>query len=340
MPTPGVYPLREMTGALHALFRVVGIPLVLLLAGSATARSGIRVDGSSTVYPISLAMAEEFYNETRLPVTVAFSGTGGGFSKLCASEIDVADASRVINRDELAHCAAAGIEVLELPVAADALTLVVNSANDFVECLTLQELRAIWAPDSDVGRWSQVRPGFPDEPLTLYGPGAGSGTFDFFTLAVNGGVGRTRTDYFPSEDDNVLVLGVEGDRYALGYFGYAYYARNSGRVKAVAVDAGTGCVAPDPSAIAGNTYVPFSRPLLIYVSAAALTLKRPLEEFIGFYLAPANRGYIAETGYVTYPDAVYEAVSERFRDRVPGSALLGFSPGDDVLELLEETERR
>lgn len=293
---------------------------------------GVRVDGSSTVYPVSLAMAEEFTIEhPGLPVSVAYSGTGGGLSKMCAGALDVADASRVVKASELATCAAAGISLIELPVAADALTIVVNRANDFVTCLTLTELAAIWAPGSGITKWSQVRAGFPDADITLYGPGTDSGTFDYFTEAVNGQTGAIRTDFFPSEDDNVLVQGVESDPYAMGFFGYAYYAENSQRLTALAVDSGHGCVAPTPETIEANSYTPLSRPLFIYVSTKSLEAKQAVTAFIDFYLAPANREYIAGTGFVTYPPAVYEAVAARFKARVTGTAFADFHPGDSVL---------
>ncbi|HLV11444.1 MAG TPA: PstS family phosphate ABC transporter substrate-binding protein [Trueperaceae bacterium] len=302
-----------------------------LLLGLAQAQ-GIRIDGSSTVYPIALAMAEEYAIENpRVEITVAFSGSGGGFSKMCAGEIDIADASRVVKRSELEACAANGIELIELPVAADALTVVVNSGNDFAQCLTVAELNAIWAPDSTVSTWSDVRPEWPAEAIALYGPGVDSGTFEYFTEAVNGEAGATRTDFFPSEDDNVLVQGVQSDRYAMGYFGFAYYAENSSRVKALQVDGGNGCVEPNAANIESNTYTPLSRPLFIYVNAAAA--ERPeVAGFVRFFLDEFNRELIADTGYATYADDVYAATLERFEDRVTGSAFLDFEPGDSVLE--------
>lgn len=303
----------------------------VLLLGLAQAQ-GIRIDGSSTVYPIALAMAEEYEIENpRVEITVAFSGSGGGFSKMCAGEIDIADASRVVKRSELEACAANGIELIELPVAADALTVVVNSGNDFAQCLTVAELNAIWAPDSTVSTWSDVRPEWPAEAIALYGPGVDSGTFEYFTEAVNGEAGATRTDFFPSEDDNVLVQGVQSDRYAMGYFGFAYYAENSSRVKALQVDGGNGCVEPNAANIESNTYTPLSRPLFIYVNAAAA--ERPeVAGFVRFFLDEFNRELIADTGYATYADDVYAATLERFEDRVTGSAFLDFQPGDSVLD--------
>src|SRR5690606_11503242 len=246
-------------------------------------------------------------------------------------EVDVANASRAIRPEELAACAANGIEVIELPIAADAVTVVVNAANDLVRCLTVEELRAIWEPGSRVDRWSDVRPGLPAEELVLYGPGTDSGTFEYFTEAVNGEAGATRTDFFPSEDDNVLVQGVQSDRYAMGYFGFAYYAENSSRVKALQVDGGNGCVEPNAANIESNTYTPLSRPLFIYVNAAAAE-RHEVAGFVRFFLDEFNRELIADTGYATYADDVYAATLERFEDRVTGSAFLDFEPGDSVLE--------
>jgi phosphate transport system substrate-binding protein len=310
--------------------------LAVLAALGWGAAQRLRIDGSSTVYPISLAMAEEFSIENpRVAISVSFSGTGGGLSKLCAGEVDVANASRPVRRSELESCAARGVELLELPIAADAITLVVNTANDFAACVTIDELRAIWSPGSAVKRWSDVRPDWPDERIALYGPGVDSGTFEYFTEAVNGAAGAVRTDFFPSEDDNVLVHGVQSDRYALGYFGFAYYAENPSRVKALQVDGGNGCFGPSAETIGANTYTPLSRPLFVYVSARSAG--RPeVEAFVRFYLDPANRELISGSGYVAYGDDVYEAGLERFRRRVTGSAFLDFHPGESVLDAVRE----
>ena len=318
---------------IQARFKVSTVLAVLFaLLVSAAFAQGIRIDGSSTVYPISLAMAEEFSIENPdSDVSVAFSGTGGGMTKLCAGEIEIADASRVIKQSELDACAANGIEVIELPVAADALTVVVNPENDWAQCLTIAELNLMWEPGSVVNNWNQVRPGFPDAELVLYGPGTDSGTFDYFTEAVNGEGGATRTDFFPSEDDNVLVQGVQADDNALGYFGFAYYAENSQRIKAVSIDGGNGCVEPSTENIETNQYTPLSRPLFIYVNATVA--ERPeVEAFVDYYLDEANREFIADTGYATYAQEIYAATVKRFDDRVTGSAFLDFEPGDSVLE--------
>jgi len=306
--------------------------LVLMVLAAAAAQSSIAIDGSSTVYPISLAMAEEFSIENPdVGVSVGFSGSGAGFTKLCAGEIDIADASRVIRQSELDTCAANGIEVIELPVAADALTVVVNPGNDWAQCMTIEELHTLWGPESSVSHWNQLRPEWPAVPITLYGPGTDSGTFDYFTEAVNGEPGATRTDFFPSEDDNILVQGVQSDVNALGYFGFAYYAENSSRISALSIDGGNGCVEPSVATIESNLYTPLSRPLFIYVNRDAAQ-DSAVSRFVEFYLDAFNREYIAETGYATYADDIYQATLERFEARVTGSAFLDFQPGDSVLE--------
>jgi len=262
----------------------------------------IRIDGSSTVFPLTEAMAEEFqYAYPNVMVTVAESGTGGGFEKFCRGETDANDASRHIKDEELAACTEAGIEPVELAVAYDGLSVVVHPSNTWAECLTVAELNAIWAPDSTVTNWSQVREGFPDAALTLFGPGADSGTFDYFTEEINGETDASRSDFTQSEDDNVLVTGVAGDPNALGYFGFAYYAPNADKVKAVAIDNGAGCVAPSFETIADGTYAPLSRPLFIYPSKASLA--RPeVAAFFRFYLhvAPEILGPDATAGQIAY----------------------------------------
>ncbi len=311
---------------------VAGCALLMLAICGCSAGRGVRVDGSSTVYPVSLAMAEEFsIQNPSVNISVAYSGTGGGLSKLCNGEVDVAGASRVIKTDELVACAARGIEVVELPIAADAITVVVNGANDWARCLALDELSEIWEPDSQVSMWSDVRSEWPREELVLFGPGTDSGTFDYFTEAVNGETGATRTDFFPSEDDNVLLHGVSAGLHALGYFGYGHFAKSSAEVRSVAVDSGEGCVQPTAATIADNSYQPLSRPLFLYV--AEPELGRPdVAAFAAFYLRGENRQLVAGSGYVAYPDDVYAAAADRLEGRVTGSSFLGFAPGDSVLE--------
>jgi phosphate transport system substrate-binding protein len=276
-------------------------------SGSPTSRlaGSIEIDGSSTVYPITEAVAEEFGAQTggAVRVMVGFSGTGGGFKRFCTGETQISNASRHIKDSERELCEQNGIEYIEMEVAIDGLAVVAHPQNTAVECLTVQELRRIWEPGSRIDNWSQVRAGFPDAPLKLYGPGTNSGTFDYFTEAIMGQERAIRTDFTASEDDNVLVQGVEGDRAALGYFGYAYFAENAGRLRSVAVDNGSGCVQPTPEAVRTGQYVPLSRPLFIYVNRAALD--RPeVAEFVRFYMANAPT-LVPEVGYVPTDAATY-----------------------------------
>jgi phosphate transport system substrate-binding protein len=275
----------------------------------------VLADGSSTVFPISEAMAEEFMAANpNVRVTVGTSGTGGGFEKFCNGETVVSNASRQIKDEELQACAAKGIDVIELPVAYDALTVVVNPANDWATCLTTDELKTIWEPAAQgtITNWNQVRPDFPDAPLTLFGPGTDSGTFDYFTDEINGEEGASRGDFTASEDDNVLVQGVEGDENALGYFGYAYYAENQDRLKAVEIDGGSGCVAPSAETVVDKTYAPLARSLFIYVSKQAVDERPEVKAFIDFMLDPANRAFVEETGYVPLSDESYTEAKTRF----------------------------
>jgi phosphate transport system substrate-binding protein len=266
--------------------------------GAGDLSGAISADGSSTVFPITEAMAEEFGLEHKgaVRVTVGSSGTGGGFKRFCAGEVDISNASRPIKDTEAAACKQAGVEYIEMPIAFDGLSVVVNPSNTFVQCLTVAELKKVWEPGSKVQRWSQVRAGFPDQPLKLYGPGTNSGTFDYFTEVITGTAQASRPDYTASEDDNVLVQGVAGDESGLGYFGYAYYAENKQRAKLVAVDGGSGCVEPSPETIKSGTYKPLSRPLLIYVSTKALA-RAEVQAFIRFYNDNAAQ-LVPEVGYV------------------------------------------
>jgi len=273
-----------------------------------TVAGAVAIDGSSTVFPIAEAVAEEFQSANPdVRVTVGFSGTGGGFERFCAGETDLSNASRPINDTERAACAAAGIAFTEVEVAWDGLSIIVNPANDFATCLTTAELRRIWEPGSVVRTWRDVRPTFPDEEINLYGPGTDSGTFDYFTETINGETGASRPDYQASEDDNILVQGVAGDRYSLGYFGYAYYTENAGRLKLVQVDGGSGCVAPSDETITDGTYAPLSRPLYVYVKHAAYA--RPeVRAYVTFMLDQAPR-LVPATGY--HPLSVEEYSAAR-----------------------------
>jgi phosphate transport system substrate-binding protein len=262
----------------------------------------IRVDGSSTVAPLTEAAAELFQAENPdVRVTVGTSGTGGGFEKFCAGETDISDASRQIEDDEAEICKKNNITYEEVQVANDGLTVVVNPNNDFATCLTVAELKKIWEPKSKVNNWSQVKSGFPDEEMELFGAGTDSGTFDYFTEAINGEEGASRTDYNATEDDNVTVQGVQGSEGGLGYFGLSYAEQNPDAVKPVEVDDGDGCVAPNAETVQDGSYKPLSRPLFIYPSGKAL--QRPeVKAFVDFYLA--NQDQITEQAlFVPMTDA-------------------------------------
>ena len=301
-------------------------PAMGMMTDLSTLEGSIDIDGSSTVFPITEAMAEEFGYATNgnVKVTVGVSGTGGGFKKFCAGETVISDASRPIKQSEVDLCAENGIEYIELPVAIDGLSVMVNPANDFVECMTVDELHTMWAPEAEetVMKWSQVRPGWPDEDFNLYAPGVDSGTFDYFTETVNGESQASRGDFLPSEDDNVLVTGIAGDRGSLGYFGYAYYAENADRLKLVAIDGGSGCVLPTEETINNGTYSPLSRPLFIYVAADALNQPH-VKAFVEFYLGEANRQLVSETGYIPFPDGIYDLALSRFLGGVTRTAFGG-----------------
>jgi len=267
----------------------------------------INADGSSTVFPVTQAIAEEFSAvNDGVDVSVGTSGTGGGFEKFCSGETDISDASRPIDdADEVPVCQQNGVEYVELQVAIDGLSVMVNPENTFAECLTTEELAAVWGPDSKINNWKDVRAGFPDQPLTLYGAGTDSGTFDYFTDVINGEEGASRSDYTASEDDNVLVQGIAGDPNALGYFGYAYFEQNADKLKVLGVDSGSGCVTPNPETVASGEYTPLSRPLFIYVAQEA-SARPEVQAFVDFYLETMNQ-LVPEVGYIPVPDDVVQA---------------------------------
>ncbi|HEX4972597.1 MAG TPA: PstS family phosphate ABC transporter substrate-binding protein [Steroidobacteraceae bacterium] len=281
----------------------------------AVAQSVIKIDGSSTVFPIAEAVAEEFQISKRgkVRVTVGIAGTGGGFKRFCRGETDISNASRPILKEEMEACRAAGIKYLELPVAFDALTVVVNPQNSWVKQLTVADLKKMWEPGAQgrVKTWNQIRPEWPNQPLMLFGPGADSGTFDYFTEAVNGKAKASRGDYTASEDDNVLVQGVENNKNALGYFGFAYYVGHKDKMKAVPVlNPKNQPVGPSIEAVNDGSYQPLSRPLFIYVRDTAA--QRPeVKEFIAFYLGE-GADLVKEVGYVPLPPQAYKLALQHF----------------------------
>lgn len=275
-------------------------------------RTTIKIDGSSTVYPITEAVAEEFQNKKRgsVQVTVGISGTGGGFKKFCSDNAsvrtDISNASRPIKDEEKKMCAAAGVKYIELPVAYDAITIVVNKANP-ISNLSVSELKKMWEPAAKgkITRWNQVNSSWPNTPLVLYGPGADSGTFDYFTEEVVGKSKESRTDYTPSEDDNVLVRGVSNERNALAYFGYTYYVENQDKLKAVAVDG----VTPSLESVRNGRYKPLGRPIFIYVNVDAAKTKPEVKEFVGFYLDNASQ-LVQDVRSIPRTD--YQATKQKF----------------------------
>lgn len=282
----------------------------------AAAQQTIKLDGSSTVFPISEAVAEEFQIAKRgkVRVTVGISGTGGGFKKLCRGEIDIADASRPISKSEMDACAKAGIQYIELPVAYDALTVAVNPQNTWVDTLTVAELKKMWEPAAQgkVTTWKAVNPQWPAQPLKLFGPGADSGTFDYFTEATVGKAKSSRGDFTASEDDNVLVQGVESDVNALAYFGYAYYAPNATKMKAVKIVNSKGqAVGPSPQGVLDGSYEPLSRPVFIYVSKASAQ-RAEVKEFVEFYLSK-GAPLVEEVKYVPLAKNAYDLALRNFR---------------------------
>ncbi|MEE9202452.1 MAG: PstS family phosphate ABC transporter substrate-binding protein [Dehalococcoidia bacterium] len=293
----------------------------------------IRVDGSSTVYPITEAVAEEFMKlHHRVRPTVGISGTGGGFKKLCAGESDISDASRPIKPSEVELCLKNGIEYIELPVAYDGLAVMVHPTNDWVDYLTVDELRGIWRPESPIKRWSDIRPGWPEKDIFLVGADTDSGTFDYFTKAIVGREGASRSDYTWSSDDNVLVEAIAGERHSLGYFALAYYLANRDKLQAVPIDGGDGPVPLSVETVGDASYQPLSRPVFIYVRKES-TERLEVQEFVSFYLTQGPI-YVDEVGFVPLPERAYQLVMERFEKRVTGSVFGG--EGSQVGVTVEE----
>jgi len=285
----------------------------------------IKIDGSSTVFPITEAMAEDFQIAKRgaAKVTVGISGTGGGFKKFCRGEVDITNASRPILKEEMNACEATRVQYVEMPIAYDALTIVVNPKNDWVKTITVAELKKIWEPDAHrkIISWNQVNPAWPDRPINLYGPGADSGTFDYFTEAIVGKTKSSRGDYTASEDDNVLVKGVENDENALGYFGFAYYNENQKKLRALAVDGGKGAIAPSINTVENGRYRPLSRPIFIYVNIESAE-KPEVKAFIEFYMRNALN-LVREVKYFPLPAQAYTINLEHLNKKKTGTVFNG-----------------
>ena len=314
-----------------------------LSAGSVFAEAFVKVDGSSTVYPVTEAVAEEFQKmkKNAVKVTVGISGTGGGFKKFCRGETDVSNASRPILKKEMEDCAKAGIKYVELPIAFDALTVVVNPKNSFLKQITVAELKMMWEPGAQgkITKWNQINPAWPDAPLKLFGPGADSGTFDYFTEAVNGKSKSSRGDFTASEDDNVLVQGVSRDVNALGFFGFAYYDENKSKLKAVPIVNPKGkAVTPSIDAVMAGEYEPLARPIFIYVSAKAMD--RPeVKEFVTFYLKEGGK-LAKEVKYVPLGAADYKHAQDNFDKKKTGTGFGGVAEvGVKVADLLKRNPK-
>jgi len=323
---------------------IIALALGQLAIGSVQAQSNVvKIDGSSTVYPITEAVAEEFQKAEKnaIKVTVGISGTGGGFKKFCRGEIDISDASRPILKQEMEACAAAGIKYFELPVAFDALTVVVNPKNAFLKQVTVAELKKLWEPAAQgkVTRWNQVNPAWPDQPIKLFGPGADSGTFDYFTEATVGKAKSSRGDYTASEDDNVLVQGVTQDTHALGYFGYAYYAENTAKLKAVPVVNPKGkAVMPSMESVIDGSYEPLSRPIFIYVSEKAYA-RAEVKKFVEFYMRHGAK-LSKEVKYVPLPAKAYTGNLEHLQKGKLGTVFGGTAEVGITIEELMKREAK
>jgi len=321
---------------------VIAAALALGVAGtSATTAFAqiVKIDGSSTVYPVTEAVAEEFQKSKKgsVKVTVGISGTGGGFKKFCRAEIDIANASRPILKKEMEDCKKAGVEYIEMPVAFDALTVVIHPQNDFIKQMTVAELKKMWEPAAQgkVKSWKDVNAAWPDVPLKLFGPGSDSGTFDYFTEAVTGKSKASRGDYTASEDDNVLVQGVSRDKGAICYFGFAYYVENQGKLKAVPIVAkdGAPAVAPSMEAVLKGTYQPLARPIFIYVNAKSLA-RQEVKEFVNFYMKDGAK-LAREVKYVPLPDSAYKINMDHLTKMKKGTVFGGEAEvGVTVEELL------
>jgi len=310
--------------------------------GRAEAQAAIKIDGSSTVFPVAEAFAEEFQiqNRGKVRVTVGMSGTGGGFKKFCRGETDMSNASRPILSEEMEACRKAGIKYIEVPVAFDALTVVVNPANTWVKSMTVADLKKMWEPAAQgrISTWKQVRAEYPAEKLMLFGPGADSGTFDYFTEAVMGKSKSSRGDYTASEDDNTLVQGVENNKNAIGYFGFAYYAAHKDKMRAVPIDGGKGPVEPSLANVTNGTYNPLSRPLFIYVKESSMN--RPeVRQFVQFMMTKGG-ALVSEVGYLPLPKSAYDLAWKHFNDKKLGTVFGGHPKVGITIEQLLAMEAK
>lgn len=299
----------------------------------------LKIDGSSTVFPITKLVAENFHQtQSQIKVDVAFSGTGGGFKKFCAGEIDINDASRPILTEEMEACKKAGVRYIELPIGFDALSVVVHHQNDWAKDITLEELKKMWEPAAEgkITSWKQIRDSWPDRPLKLYGAGKDSGTFDYFTEAVVGEAKTSRNDYVASEDDTELVEGISKDPNALGYFGYSYYEANQDRLKPVAIDSGSGPVLPSRKTVKNAKYQPLARPLFIYVNAQRAKTQPEVKAFVEYYLNNVDL-WVNDTGFVPLPEQGYVLILTRFQQGKNGTVFEGKSQFNlEIEELLQK----
>jgi len=308
-----------------------------MTTGTVNASPIVKIDGSSTVFPITEAVAEDFQIAKRgaVHVTVGISGTGGGFKKFCRNEIDIVNASRPITPMEMEACKQEGVQYIEMPIAFDALTVVVNPKNNWSKTITVEELKKIWEPGAQgkITNWNQINPAWPDKKIKLYGPGADSGTFEYFTEAVVGKAKSSRGDFTASEDDNVLVQGVASDIYALGFFGFAYYIENIKKINAVAVDNGNGGVLPSAATVENNSYKPLSRPIFIYVNAKSAD-KPEISEFVNFYMKNAPE-LVTEVKYFPLSKEVYNLNIEHLNKKKVGTVFKGSGINIKLEEILK-----
>ena len=330
----------------HALQMLVAAAAVsaAMIPMTASAQAVVKIDGSSTVFPVTEGVAEDFQKAKKnaIKVTVGISGTGGGFKKFCRNETDISNASRPILKKEMEDCKAAGIEYIELPVAFDALTVVMNPKNTFLKQITVDELKKIWEPSAQgkIMRWNQVNPAWPDAPIKLFGAGSDSGTFDYFTEAITGKAKASRGDYTASEDDNVLVQGVAQDVNAIGYFGYAYYAENQKRLKAVPIveRPGKPAVEPSEATVLDGSYQPLARPIFIYVNMKSLA-KPEVKEFIDYYMKNASK-IAKEVKYVPLPAKAYDVNQDHLAKGKKGTVFGGVAEVGVTIEALQAREAK